>query len=148
MGKIIYRKAVKTDMPRILDLLKAFDLNMSDLKTEAFAVADDGGIAVGCCRIIELGGGCLELASVAVALDHQKTGIGGNLVKFILGCDRRRPIYLMCRAKKEEFYARNGFKIIPDENTPPAFFAKIKALIEKSKKSCFCAEGISMVKND
>jgi N-acetylglutamate synthase-like GNAT family acetyltransferase len=141
MQEIIYRKSNEKDLPQILELLRVFDLNASNIVADGFCVAADGARVLGCARIIELSDGNVELASVAVAEDRRKMGIGGKLIQTLLLSENRRPVYLMCRRSNQQFYEELGFSEIKDDLLPPIYRDKVK-----SKKGEVKVDGLAMIK--
>ena len=117
---IKYRKAKIGDMFSILDILNSVSGDIKDINFEQFLVAENENKIVGCVRIQNTAGH-LKLASLAVLPDYRKIGIGSALITEILEKNYKRPVYLFCNAKNENFYERFGFKRTEYENLPQVF---------------------------
>jgi N-acetylglutamate synthase-like GNAT family acetyltransferase len=77
------RKARDEDLAKIEALALKFDLDHENMRAENFMVAEEGGKIVGIGSIIPHED-CLELASVGVRPEYQKSGIGKRLVQQLL----------------------------------------------------------------
>jgi N-acetylglutamate synthase-like GNAT family acetyltransferase len=144
MEEIIYRKSNKDDLPQILAMMEAFDLNAANIIDDGFLVAAAGSRILGCARITEIGDGNIELSSMAVAEDCRKKGIGSKIIKMLLAAEKRRPVYLMCKRKNQEFYEEQGFKEIRDDLLPAAYKSKIDLIISPTRR--IIGDGLAMIK--
>ena len=79
------------------------------MKPEDFIVADDEGKVIGTVRVLTLGDGVFELASLAVDPIYRGAGVGSRLVQHILVKHVGRPIYVLCLPSRKHFYEENGF---------------------------------------
>lgn len=146
MDKIIYRKALKKDLPQIIALLAQVNFDKIAINAENFWVASIQTSIVGCGQIIAMADGNIELASVVVSEKMRGQGIGGKLVKKIISQEKRRPVYLMCRMQRQNFYERAGFEEIDDAFLPPIYQAKVKNKRKEVKKANI--KGLAMVKKN
>lgn len=91
--------------------LKENDLDRSDMDLDEFVIAEwKRGPFLGCARLRDRGD-CLELASVVVTPRCRGMGIGGTMVRTLLGRAGDRPVYLMCEPREVSFFRRFGFEI-------------------------------------
>ena len=141
MTEIIYRKSNKDDLPQIMALLEKLGLDMSK-PVNNFTVVANGMLILGCARIKEMDDGALELASVAVEKKNRNKGIGRNLVNKALANEPRRPIYLMCRQERQQFYEFLGFKKIDGKELPLSIRDKFICRCQRVAKSN--VEGVAM----
>jgi N-acetylglutamate synthase-like GNAT family acetyltransferase len=147
MEEIIYRKSNEDDLAQISDLLNALDLSTADMASDVFLAAAIKNVIVGCARIIEMIDGNVELASVAVVEEYRKRGIGSKIIQTLLGQEKRRPVYLMCRRKNQKFYEEQGFKEIKDDLLPAVYREKVEAAIKRNEaKGINDIDGLSMIK--
>jgi N-acetylglutamate synthase-like GNAT family acetyltransferase len=144
MEEIIYRKSNTDDLPQILEMLVAFDLDASNMAADGFLVAAAGSRILGCTRITEIGDGNIELSSVAVVEGFRKKGIGGKLIQMLLAAEKRRPVYLMCKRRNQKFYEEQGFKEIRDDLLPAAYKSKIDLIISPTRR--ITGDGLAMIK--
>ncbi|UMX47885.1 MAG: GNAT family N-acetyltransferase [Candidatus Nealsonbacteria bacterium DGGOD1a] len=144
MEEIIYRKSNKDDLPQILEMMIAFDLNASNMVADGFLVAAQGRRVLGCARITEIGDGNIELSSVAVVEGFRKKGIGGKLIQMLLAQEKRRPIYLMCRRRNQKFYEEQGFKEMQDDLLPALYRDMVEKIISKGR--AINNDGFAMIK--
>lgn len=144
MEETIYRKSNKGDLPQILEMLVAFDLDASNMVADGFLVAAQGCRVLGCARITELSDGNIELSSVAVVEDCRKKGIGGKIIQILLGWEKRRPVYLMCRRRNQKFYEEQGFKEIQDDLLPALYRDMVERKI--SKERAITGDGLAMIR--
>jgi N-acetylglutamate synthase and related acetyltransferases len=144
MEEIIYRKSNTDDLPQILEMLVAFDLDASNMVADGFLVAAAGSRILGCARITEIGDGNIELSSVAVAEDRRKKGIGSKIIKMLLAAEKRRPMYLMCKRRNQKFYEEQGFKEIRDDLLPAAYKSKVDLIISPTRR--ITGDGLAMIK--
>ena len=144
MEEIIYRKSNKDDLPQILAMMEAFDLNAANIIDDGFLVAAQDRRVLGCARITEIGDGNIELSSVAVVEGFRKKGIGGKLIQMLFAEEKRRPIYLMCRRRNQKFYEEQGFKEMQDDLLPALYRDMVEKII--SKERAINGDGLAMIK--
>ncbi|MCX7608981.1 MAG: hypothetical protein N2049_07170, partial [Anaerolineales bacterium] len=48
-------------------------------------------------------------------------GVARAVIEALIRQEPHRPLYLMCRARLESFYARFGFRCLEPEEMPPYF---------------------------
>jgi len=98
--------------------------------------ADDGQ-SVGCCALINLGGGTYEIAKMAVAETHQRRGYGELLLRAMI--DRARALgarRLLIETSTKlpaaiALYRKLGFTDIPATAAPPSDFARVDVFMER-----------------
>jgi len=117
---IEYRGATEGDMDQVRALLATVRGDPERLSHRRCLVACAHGEVIGCVRIKELATGGKELSSLAVAGDWRNRGIGSRLVSSLLSMEPSRPLYLLCFAEREAFYARHGFSVISPDELPAA----------------------------
>lgn len=103
-------------MAAIEALVAAVGGDLEDLREEQFVVAEGDRRVLGCGRL-RPHSDCLELASLAVAVEAQARGIGASVVKSLLE-PREGPIYLICEDQVVGFFRRFGFRGIPTSQLP------------------------------
>jgi len=84
------------------------------------AVTPQGNL-LGCGQIKPHADGSSEMASIAVQEHVRGQGIARYIIKALLMLEPERPLYLMCRARLNLFYAKFGFHAIKLEEMPPYF---------------------------
>jgi len=140
----IYRKSNKNDLSQISALLKALDLNVANIIADGFFVAVNGQRVLGCARIIEMNDGDIELASMAVVKECRRQGIGSKIIQMLLGSEKRRPVYLMCRRRNQKFYEKQGFREIQDDLLPAVYKSKVDLTISAARR--VTGDGLVMIK--
>jgi N-acetylglutamate synthase-like GNAT family acetyltransferase len=120
MEEITYRKSTAEDLPQIIELLEKVRGDGQNMDKEDFLVAALRQKIIGCGRIKEMEDNSFELASVAVAEQFRNKGIGGKLVRMLIAQNKRRPIYLMCRKSRQNFYEKYGFREIEENELSSA----------------------------
>jgi predicted GNAT family N-acyltransferase len=76
----------------------------------ALAILD--GAAVGCGRMVEHGAGEVKIGRMAVLLDNRKTGVGAQILRFLIDQARARGFrkaILHAQLTAEGFYLKEGF---------------------------------------
>ena len=76
----------------------------------ALAILD--GVAVGCGRMVEHGAGEVKIGRMAVLLDHRNTGVGAQILRFLIDRARARGFrkaILHAQLTAEGFYLKEGF---------------------------------------
>ncbi len=114
---ITLRPATPADQPAITALVRAARLNPIRIGWRNFLVAADAGRVVGVGQVRPHGDGSRELASLAVAPDHQGAGIGTQLTWALLGRETP-PTYLFCQEPTGSFYVRFGFRVVERTELP------------------------------
>lgn len=118
---VTIRPAIEADQPTIRRLIKEAGINRMDLRWPNFVVAEDGGAIVGVGQVKTHGDGSRELASIAVVPQLQGRGIGGAIIKTLLGREGNRVLYLTCRRQLTGYYERFGFHTLERGDYPPYF---------------------------
>ena len=65
-----------------------------------------------------------------VISEYRKQRIGSQLVKTTLLKEKRKPIYLLCSAQQQDFYERNGFKLVDTDVLPQILKDEYRRIIE------------------
>ncbi|MBI5877475.1 MAG: GNAT family N-acetyltransferase [Chloroflexi bacterium] len=123
------RPAQAADQQAITHLVRQARINPMDLNWRRFIVADDGGQIVATGQVRRHFDGSRELASIATAPSHRGRGIAGDVIRALIAADDVRPdqavppepLFLLCRAPLEPFYARFGFRVASGAGLPPYF---------------------------
>ena len=103
------------------------------LDWQHFLVAlDDAGSVIGCGQIKPHAGGLHELASIAVAPEWQRRGVGQAIVTCLLK-DAPLPLYLMCAEHRETFYLPFGFQRVQPEEMP-VYFRRMALLVRLANR--------------
>jgi putative acetyltransferase len=97
----------------------------------------DEGQTVGCCALINLGGGTYEIAKMAVSEAHQRRGYGEYLLRAMV--DRARALgarRLLIETSSKlpaaiALYRKLGFTDIPAAAAPPSDFARVDVFMER-----------------
>jgi len=100
------RKARDEDLASITALALNFDLDHENMRAGNFRVAEEGGKIVGIGQILPHED-CLELASVGVLPEYQKTGVGKQLIRQLLD-SVQSEVYLATIIP--HYFERFGFK--------------------------------------
>lgn len=107
---MLVRPARRDDFPAIRRLVFGARLNPFGLDWRRFLVAGTpGGDVLGCGQVKPHADGSRELASLVVREQARGRGVARALIENLLARQEARPVYLMCRASLEPFYARFGF---------------------------------------
>jgi predicted GNAT family N-acyltransferase len=89
------------------------DIEMDTDDAHAFhALAILDGVAVGCGRMVEHGAGEVKIGRMAVLLDKRKTGVGAQILRFLIDQARARGFrkaILHAQLTAEGFYLKEGF---------------------------------------
>lgn len=84
-----------------------------------FRVVRDRGAIVGCGAVQLVDGNLAEIRSVAVHPDWRGRGLGSRLVRALLGDAGRLGVRrVFCLTRREGFFARLGFIVVPTESFP------------------------------
>lgn len=100
------RKARQEDLPAIEALALQFDLDHANMQAENFIVAEEKGLIIGIGQILPYPD-CMELASLGVLPEFQRTGIGKKIVEALLA-DTQGEVYLA--TIRPDYFSRFGFK--------------------------------------
>lgn len=103
------RSANRAEEDTIRSIVRAARLYPLDLPWQNFVVAEQHGQIVGVGQIRPHKDGCRELASIAVRPEHQRSGVGSQIVHTLLA-RASGPLYLLCAAPMESYYVRFGFR--------------------------------------
>lgn len=117
---VILGPARPEDQPVIRRLVREACSNPLGLRWSRFVVAEVAGKVIGAAQVKPPWDGSWELASVVVDPAWRGRGLGSRLVRTVMARERG-PLYLICRAAREAFYARLGFRVLPPEARPPRF---------------------------
>ena len=100
-----------------------------DWKRFVVAVNESDEI-LGCGQLKPHGDGMLELASIAVYIEHRGKGVARLILHHLLK-DSPRPLYLMCRSPLGPLYEKFGFHEIPYDEMPRYFqrMSKLAGLV-------------------
>ncbi len=89
------------------------DIEMDADDAHAFhALAILDGVAIGCGRMVEHGAGEVKIGRMAVLLDHRNTGVGAQILRFLIDKARARgcrKAILHAQLTAEGFYLKEGF---------------------------------------
>jgi N-acetylglutamate synthase-like GNAT family acetyltransferase len=122
LAEFTIRPAVRDDFSEIRSLINTVHINPTGLDWRRFLVAISlQKELLGCGQIKYHADGSRELASIAVCERARGKGIARAVIMDLLEKERTRPIYLMCRARLELFYAKFEFRIVTMEAMPPYF---------------------------
>jgi amino-acid N-acetyltransferase len=117
MTEIFIRKAGKSDLLAIQNLLSTYFLDLEDLKPEDFILAEVDGKIRGCAALIKSesqGKSFLEIHSIAVHPSFRSKGIGTKLIKHILATIKDQTCDLYVRTTVPGFFEKMNFTRIGD----------------------------------
>ena len=114
------RPATASDDATIRAMIRQERLNPLSLDWRRFLVAEEDSRIIGIIQMKTHGDGSRELASLAVAPDRQKQGIGRALVHTLLNGEQS-PIYLTCASPLESYYEQFGFRALSRDELPPYY---------------------------
>ena len=122
MATIGLRPATADDQARIIEIVRAAQINPIDLKWPHFLVAVDEATReiVGTGQVKPHRDGSRELASIATLPAYQGQGIASRIIEHLL---RQHPgtLHLTCMAHMGPFYERFGFREVPPGEMTPYF---------------------------
>lgn len=118
------RPATAQDQSAINRLVRAARLNPVNVRWVNFAVAEEAGTIAGVGQVRPHSDGSRELASLAVAPEYRRRGIGSQLVRALMA-GHPAPLYLFCEDNLEPYYARFGFYRLSDTRQLPAPLARL-----------------------
>jgi amino-acid N-acetyltransferase len=123
-----YRKAVIADVPKLSLLINSFASSDEMLprpvmelidKIRDFWVGEEGSELIGCCALSIETAELAEVKCLAVAKEHHRQGIGGELVKLCIDEGLSFGVKkVFCLTKKPEFFKSLGFKVINRNKLP------------------------------
>ena len=121
------RPARETEAAQIRDLIHLVGINPMGLDWRRFVVAvNERDEMIGCGQLKPHGEEVIELASLAVDLEHQGKGVARSIIEYLLK-ESPRPLYLMCESRLGPLYKKFGFRPIPYEDMP-RYFQRISKL--------------------
>jgi amino-acid N-acetyltransferase len=122
MATIGLRPATEGDQARIVEIVRAAQINPMDLRWDHFVVAVDEatGQIVGTGQMKPHRDGTWELASIATLPAYQKQGIAGRIIEHLLA-QHTGTLYLTCMGHMGPFYERFGFREVPQAEMTPYF---------------------------
>lgn len=109
---VILCPARPEDQPMIRRLVREARLNPLGLRWSRFVVAEVAGKVIGAAQVQPHRDGSRELASVVGDPAWRGRGLGSRLVRTVMAREQG-PLYWICRAEREAFYARLGFRVLP-----------------------------------
>ncbi len=117
---ITLRPAVAGDQERLVEIIRAAQINPMDLKWPNFIVAEDTAthqiVATG--QIKTHADKSRELASIAVIPEYRAQGLARRIIEHLLA-ENTGVLYLTCRSPLGPLYEKFGFRAIgPSEMTP------------------------------
>jgi N-acetylglutamate synthase-like GNAT family acetyltransferase len=122
------RMATRKDIPAIRALINEVNINPTGLDWRRFlVVVTPEDQLLGCGQIKPHYDGSRELASIAVQEQARGQGIARLVIQELLSREKKRPLFLMCRARLELLYVKFGFITIGLEKMPP-YFRRISRL--------------------
>jgi len=94
------------------------EIEMDAEDSDAFhALAILNGVAIGCGRMVEHGAGEVKIGRMAVLLEKRNTGIGAQILRFLIDRARERGFrkaILHAQLTAEGFYLKEGFTPVGD----------------------------------
>jgi N-acetylglutamate synthase-like GNAT family acetyltransferase len=117
---ITFRPAAASDQERIVEIIRAAQINPMDLKWPNFVVAEDDTtrqiVATG--QIKTHGDKSRELASIAVIPEYRGQGLARRIIEHLLA-ENTGVLYLTCRSVLGPLYEKFGFRaVLPAGMTP------------------------------
>ena len=116
------RPARAEDMDTIRALVRAEELDPTQLRWEQFWVIACDGEVVACGQLRNFPG-AQELGSLVVAPEWRGRGLGAALMEQLVA-EASKPLYLECPAHMADYYAGFGFVPVAWRTLPPALKAK------------------------
>jgi len=123
---LVIRPASADDQFAIQMIVRAAWIYPLDLDWQRFLLAQWGQDIVGIGQVKPHADGSRELASIAVVPEWQGNGVGGALIRALLGRESG-PIHLMCAENREDYYERFGFRRL-ERRAMPAYFRRFMLL--------------------
>ncbi|MEO6829336.1 MAG: GNAT family N-acetyltransferase [Acidobacteriaceae bacterium] len=106
-----------------------------------FAVESANGKIIGCCALLPIGPGALEVAKMAVAENQRGQGVGRQLLREVivrareLGATR---LYLETNhtlTNAIALYRSEGFRLLRPQDLPPSPYARVDVFMERDLDS-------------
>jgi N-acetylglutamate synthase-like GNAT family acetyltransferase len=146
--KFIIRPAVRADSLAIRSLINEVQINPMNLDWKRFIVAvTSQNELIGSGQIKPHADGLKELASIAVNQSERGDHIAHEIINSLLIRETNRPLYLMCRAKLELFYARFGFHVI-ELDIMPAYFRRISKIAKIMNRQRTSSDQLIVMQKD
>lgn len=122
MSEFIVRPATREDFTAIRSLIRTVRINPFGLDWRRFIIVVTlEGNLIGCGQIKCHHDGSQEMASIAIQEQFRGGGMAKRIIESLLSSNNNRPIYLMCRARLNDFYLKFGFRPVNIERMPPYF---------------------------
>jgi GNAT superfamily N-acetyltransferase len=102
-----------------------------------FAVHPQTGAVLGCCALLAMEDGCLEVAKMAVAESYRGQGLGKQMLRATIEAARKlgaRRLYLVTHHSLKNaigLYEAEGFVQLRPEDAPPSPFERATVFMEK-----------------
>lgn len=117
----VIRQARREDCGAIRELVLTGRINPTGLDWRRFVVAaTPQGEVIGCGQVKPHRDGSRELASIAVAPEWRRRGVGRAIVERLLE-EHPGELYLMCRQELGGFYEKAGFRAVGPAELPEYF---------------------------
>jgi N-acetylglutamate synthase-like GNAT family acetyltransferase len=127
---IVLRPAEANEQVLIWRMVLDARLNPLNLNWENFVLAEsEEGKVLGCGQIKKHSDGSRELASVYVIPEERSKGIASSIIERLL-VGRSSQVWLTCRRDLIGFYTRFGFSERHSVDKMPAYFRRLKKLID------------------
>jgi len=132
---ISLRPAIVADAATIRTMILSERLDPSMLDWRNFIVAYDeakgnangaanGGKIVGIAQMKPYAD-CREFGSLAVAPDYRNQGIGGRLIRTLIGREQG-DVWLLCRDTNAPYYDKFGFEVMARSDAPKTLQKKLR----------------------
>lgn len=116
---IVYRRAIPEELPCIMELMTAGNLDTRDLQPANILCAVVDGTIVGVNRIKRYDDGAYEIASAYVTPEFRKQGINQRLTEILRDeCDG--PVYAITNPINTDYIGKMGFVRLPYDAVIPA----------------------------
>jgi N-acetylglutamate synthase-like GNAT family acetyltransferase len=99
--------ALNTDLPDIMELLEALNLDMEEVHYSEFFVCKDKGELIAAGRVRAHEDGVYELCSLGVLEDYRMAGIGTDIIKALVNKHSLDSVYVVTEIP--EFFEKTGF---------------------------------------
>lgn len=117
MTEILIRKAEKSDLLAIQRLLSTYFLDMEELESEDFILAEIEGKIIGCVALIKSEfneKNFFEIHSIAVHPNYRGKGIGSKLIEYLLTTIEDQAYDVYVRTTAPGFFEKMNFIHIED----------------------------------
>ncbi len=118
---ITIRPATAADQATIRRMVREAGINPMSLRWPNFLIAEQGGLTIGIGQVKRHRDGSRELASMAVAPDHQGRGVGSAIIRELLARHGAGVLHLTCLVPRQGYYERFGFRRLERREYPPYF---------------------------